>query len=153
MTAYRSIPLNHQPVTPQPPRPPTERRTTHVVVDHGWHRRQLASTSVIGSSRRPSPPSPPRCALRADWRASAACRGSDPGLFFPERGHGHAEAVRVCASCLVRGECLADALATEAHATTEIFGIRGGKVSGPTALDPAPSPCPLQQAPASAALA
>jgi WhiB family redox-sensing transcriptional regulator len=49
---------------------------------------------------------------RASWREAAACRGSDPDLFFPERGD--SEAIRlareVCASCPVQVECLDYAL-------------------------------------------
>jgi WhiB family redox-sensing transcriptional regulator len=61
-----------------------------------------------------------------DWRDSAACRRSDPELFFPigtdgasldQAGH----AKRVCASCPVRAACLAWALA---HPGTA--GIWGG---------------------------
>ncbi|MGH8984727.1 MAG: WhiB family transcriptional regulator [Acidimicrobiia bacterium] len=49
------------------------------------------------------------------WHDRAACRDEDPALFFPPRGVSGAalaEAKAVCARCPVRGECLADALAT-----------------------------------------
>jgi len=63
---------------------------------------------------------------RLDWWRSAACRTSDPELFFPVSsvGPGHDEtaaAKEVCASCLVRRQCLQFALATrQAH------GVWGG---------------------------
>jgi WhiB family redox-sensing transcriptional regulator len=57
-----------------------------------------------------------------DWTEQAACRGMDPDLFFPERGHSTAEAKAVCGSCPVRDTCLDEALAR-----SERFGIWGGK--------------------------
>lgn len=50
-----------------------------------------------------------------DWRHRAACRDSDPELFFPisELGPGArqaAEAKAVCARCPVRERCLRHAL-------------------------------------------
>jgi WhiB family redox-sensing transcriptional regulator len=47
-----------------------------------------------------------------DWRQEAACRDSDPELFFPETGQlpQVAQAKAVCAGCAVRGPCLAAAL-------------------------------------------
>jgi WhiB family redox-sensing transcriptional regulator len=63
---------------------------------------------------------------RLDWWRSAACRTSDPEMFFPVSsvGPGHddvARAKEVCASCLVRRQCLQFALATrQAH------GVWGG---------------------------
>ena len=56
------------------------------------------------------------------WARRAACRGIDPGLFYPARGESTREAKDVCAGCLVRGECLDYALAAG-----EKFGIWGGK--------------------------
>ncbi len=55
------------------------------------------------------------------WRARAACRGTDPNLFFPERGESTREAKAVCATCRVRGDCLDYALDTLEH-----HGIYGG---------------------------
>jgi WhiB family redox-sensing transcriptional regulator len=63
---------------------------------------------------------------RLDWWRSAACRTSDPEMFFPVSsvGPGHDEVARakeVCAACLVRRQCLQFALATrQAH------GVWGG---------------------------
>ena len=63
---------------------------------------------------------------RTDWGSRAACRSTDPELFFPVSGAGPsvaqiAEAKTVCARCEVRGECLAFALATR-----QPYGIWGG---------------------------
>lgn len=57
----------------------------------------------------------------ADWRAHAACRGLDAWMFFPDQGDRKtAEAARrVCASCVVRRQCL------DAH-LDENVGIWGG---------------------------
>jgi WhiB family redox-sensing transcriptional regulator len=61
-----------------------------------------------------------------DWRPQAACRFTDPELFFPLSGFGKsleqaAEAKAVCAVCAVRCECLAFATRTR-----ERHGIWGG---------------------------
>ncbi len=47
-----------------------------------------------------------------DWRLDAACRDTDPELFFPEPGKvpQAAAAKQVCAGCAVRGPCLETAL-------------------------------------------
>jgi WhiB family redox-sensing transcriptional regulator len=67
----------------------------------------------------------------ADW---AACRGSDPEIFFPEplQNPGNTEKERyaaalskaqgICAECPVQADCLA-----EAEANEETWGIWGGK--------------------------
>ena len=55
---------------------------------------------------------PPRRSLAtparfaARWRELAACRGTDLGLFFPERGESAGPARQVCAACPVRQPCL-----------------------------------------------
>lgn len=57
------------------------------------------------------------------WMRYGACLGSDPDLFFPERGDNRrqiAVAKRVCATCVVRQACLNYAI-TE-HLTDGIFG-------------------------------
>jgi WhiB family redox-sensing transcriptional regulator len=43
---------------------------------------------------------------RPSWHRYAACRGSDPRLFFPERGEPTGRAIAVCRRCPVRSECL-----------------------------------------------
>lgn len=68
------------------------------------------------------------------WRAPAtvACRGADTSLFYKrerETPAGRDRRVRkakgMCASCLLRGECLETAMAEEAGGGAR-FGIRGG---------------------------
>ncbi len=58
----------------------------------------------------------------ADWQDAAACRSSDPNLFFPNREdvEGIARAKGVCASCPVREECLA--FAVELNQSEGIWG-------------------------------
>lgn len=56
---------------------------------------------------------------RADWRDSAACKGVDPDMFFPERGESGEEAKAVCRRCPVAGDCLSENL-------FEHFGVFGG---------------------------
>ncbi len=60
---------------------------------------------------------------RTGWRAAAACAGLDTEIFYPEPStyENKAPAKAVCARCLVRVECLVEALTTK-----ESFGIRGG---------------------------
>jgi WhiB family transcriptional regulator, redox-sensing transcriptional regulator len=61
-----------------------------------------------------------------DWRAASACLSADPELFFPIPQGAVADrqvsdALRVCAGCTVRQQCLDFAMQTaEAH------GIWGG---------------------------
>lgn len=55
------------------------------------------------------------------WQKSAACRGMDPDIFYPERGASTKEAKSVCATCPVRQQCLDYALMNG-----EKFGIWGG---------------------------
>jgi WhiB family redox-sensing transcriptional regulator len=61
-----------------------------------------------------------------DWRAAAACLSADPDLFFPIATGGTAEgeassALRICARCTVRKQCLDFAMRTG-----ETQGIWGG---------------------------
>lgn len=58
------------------------------------------------------------------WWLRAACKGMEVNAFYPEKGGGSRSARKAkaaCASCPVRADCLADALATG-----DAFGIRGG---------------------------
>jgi len=64
--------------------------------------------------------------IDSDWRLVAACRSTDPELFFPVSSIGKsaddvAAAKAVCGQCLVRRECLAFALRTR-----QVYGIWGG---------------------------
>lgn len=47
-----------------------------------------------------------------EWRRSAACRGRDTNLWYPDGGQRHnaLEAKAVCHGCPVRAECLAFAI-------------------------------------------
>ena len=75
--------------------------------------------------------------MRADWLDAAACRGLDPRLFDDDhddpmvianplvRVTRREAAAAVCASCPVRAECLADALANRPGCGSPTT-IRGG---------------------------
>lgn len=47
------------------------------------------------------------------WRNDAACRGRDPDMWFPARGHQTSPQTRlalsICAACIVRDQCAAEA--------------------------------------------
>lgn len=65
-------------------------------------------------------------ALALEWRVSAACRDTDPELFFPVGTTGPAvdqiaSAKEVCIGCLSRGDCLDFAIATNQDS-----GVWGG---------------------------
>ena len=64
---------------------------------------------------------PPVAPVGAGWQDLAACRGSDPVLFFPERGASTKEAREVCRGCRVRFDCLEHSMVVP-----ERFGIWGG---------------------------
>jgi WhiB family redox-sensing transcriptional regulator len=55
------------------------------------------------------------------WQAEAACRGTDPELFFPATDEEAGPAKQVCGGCPVRLACLAFALERE-----ERYGVWGG---------------------------
>lgn len=54
------------------------------------------------------------------WVAHAACRDTDPAVFFPEPGGNEREAIRICQTCVVRFACLAYAL--EAGERSGVWG-------------------------------
>jgi WhiB family redox-sensing transcriptional regulator len=88
----------------------------------GWHR--PSSPNAPRSGRPPGPAAPPETGhAREDrsWQDRANCLGVDPDLFFPGRGESTQEAKAICAGCVVRDECLEQALARP-----EKFGIWGG---------------------------
>jgi hypothetical protein len=60
----------------------------------------------------------------APFLPGAACKGADPGLFFPEPGDEATEAAAraICAACPVRAECYAGAIARR-----ETSGVWGGE--------------------------
>ncbi|MFQ5947741.1 MAG: WhiB family transcriptional regulator [Acidimicrobiia bacterium] len=55
------------------------------------------------------------------WVELAACRGVDPGLFFPGQQGDSGPALAICATCPVRVQCLEWALEVR-----EPYGIWGG---------------------------
>lgn len=55
------------------------------------------------------------------FQAYGACNGTDPDMFFPNRGESLEPAKSVCAKCVVREECLEYALANG-----ERYGVWGG---------------------------
>jgi len=58
------------------------------------------------------------------WGVLAACQDEDPGLFFPEPGQRPTVAKNICASCLVRPQCLQLALSVESREDDR--GVFGG---------------------------
>ncbi|MQA85036.1 MAG: WhiB family transcriptional regulator [Streptosporangiales bacterium] len=58
---------------------------------------------------------------RAGWEEAAACARVDPGLFYPGQGGTVRPALRVCAACPVRRECLRFAIENG-----ELYGVWGG---------------------------
>lgn len=63
----------------------------------------------------------PVLAQREDWIADAACRGMDPGLFFPDRNEPTGPIKAICAECPVQADCLDYAIRTG-----QKYGIWGG---------------------------
>ena len=55
------------------------------------------------------------------WQDDAACRGTDPELWFPSRGDSTTQQKAICAGCPVRAQCLEHAIVN-----VESFGIWGG---------------------------
>lgn len=56
------------------------------------------------------------------WIEEAICPQTDPEIFFPEKGSSSRQALKVCASCPVKLDCLVEAMTTAAGST----GIWGG---------------------------
>lgn len=59
-------------------------------------------------------------ALETDWASRAACRTTDPDALFVQ-GAAQNRAKAICSGCIVRTECLADALDNKVE-----FGVWGG---------------------------
>ena len=55
-----------------------------------------------------------------DWAANAACKTADPDMLFVQ-GAAQNRVKQICAGCVVRTECLADALDNRVE-----FGVWGG---------------------------
>lgn len=69
------------------------------------------------------PPAPVEI-IDGDWQAHAACQGTGPEVFFPERGQQYSTvriAKAICARCPVRAQCLNFAVETG-----QKYGIFGG---------------------------
>lgn len=60
----------------------------------------------------------------SNWRRSAACVGMDEDLFFDDDPEREAEAKKVCASCIVQRDCLAESLAMPLE--LQRHGVFGG---------------------------
>ena len=60
------------------------------------------------------------------WQDSAACRWTDPDLWFPQPGQADVvrAAIRICQTCRVRTECLQESFRLPAHMRR--VGIWGG---------------------------
>ena len=56
----------------------------------------------------------------SDWAANAACKASDPDTLFVQ-GAAQNRAKAICSGCVVRTECLSDALDNRVE-----FGVWGG---------------------------
>lgn len=59
---------------------------------------------------------------RPTWRDFARCRGTDPAVFFPERGATTQPARTLCAECPVQQPCLDHALDQATNADVGIWG-------------------------------
>ncbi len=59
--------------------------------------------------------------VRPSWMLDAACREYPEWSWHPTAGHSTKKQIAVCAACLVRAECLADALDRD-----ERYGVWGG---------------------------
>lgn len=70
-------------------------------------RRAYRRTSDTAFSR----PVPVR---ESEWRQRAACRDTEPEIFFSETEPGAVRARTICSACPVRPQCLAFALAADA---------------------------------------
>jgi WhiB family redox-sensing transcriptional regulator len=56
-----------------------------------------------------------------EWRLYASCLGLDWVMFFPNRGESTKQAKAICDTCLVKVQCLDDAVRRK-----EPAGVRGG---------------------------
>jgi WhiB family redox-sensing transcriptional regulator len=60
--------------------------------------------------------------INLPWRANAACRGLDPGIFYPLSDEEAEQAKAVCDLCPVQSSCLEHALGIR-----EKEGVWGGR--------------------------
>lgn len=61
-----------------------------------------------------------------DWQDHAACANSDVEMIPDTPGHNFEAQLRVCDTCTVVAECLADVLWHERGSKWLRFGVRGG---------------------------
>jgi WhiB family transcriptional regulator, redox-sensing transcriptional regulator len=57
----------------------------------------------------------------SNWRLFASCLDTDSAVFYPQRDDPVEQALKICATCIVREECLAGAVERREH-----YGIWGG---------------------------
>lgn len=92
------------------------------VVARALNRAGLVRPNAVAPKAKPTPE---RSLLPGDipeWIFEGGCAGTDPELFFPEKGNSHhAQARAICADCPVREACLSWALETR-----QSHGIWGG---------------------------
>ena len=62
----------------------------------------------------------------AAWTALALCAEVGGDFFYPEKGGSSRDARSICASCPVRGQCLADALTRMGEYGSGKYGVWGG---------------------------
>lgn len=88
-------------------------------------------------------PQPPLPAREEPWILEAACRGTNPNLFFPPRGSNTqmTNAKQICSTCPVRPECLQYAL--DNHCTHGVWG--GTSERERRRIRRTPTPTPIQE--------
>lgn len=95
------------------------RRNVRKAVATARAERQMAPETPAAAPATAEPPAaelapapPAATPLRRDWRPHAACRDRDlePELFFPTKGASSTDVIRICHTCPVQNECLAEAL-------------------------------------------
>lgn len=91
-------------------------------LDPGSHVGSTSLTMSITLLQSPSPRADPMVgtSTESDWTARAACRDTDPDELFVQ-GAAQNRAKTRCVGCVVRTECLADALDNRVE-----FGVWGG---------------------------
>lgn len=88
----------------------------------------------MGSDNNPYKPIRQERPIPLDWRERAACKGTPLSYWFPHDKDVAAGlpkddiGKRICSTCPVRMECLAEALREEAADSTYRVGIRGGLI-------------------------
>lgn len=71
----------------------------------------------------PIPDEPPSYLSMPEWHQRAACQGSNPDIFFPQKNRVALQARAICAICPVIVDCRETALALP---PTEDYGMWGG---------------------------